>query len=376
MTQRPDDIPGELYEAARVSRIMAADETDHWRLKHFTVSEEHYQTNMLRHQFVTDPARAQREMAREVPPGDYVSLHRRMTEVEVEAWLDEHANDIFFRASVGECPREEVVQDVLAQFCTGWVPVMSDTPAEIREFAPALARATGRVLITGLGLGCLPHALLLKPDVTHIDIVEIDPEVIALTGHYLTGDPRVHIHHASALDIDLLFAPGSFDYAWHDIWSGISEDNLADETAEHGISYDRLFDLTIPLMASEDADGGYVAVIEAWAYDLAREMKAVLDRERKEELEFQAALRSMTADDAVEAIIDRLIRDHLHGRVPEGGITPGFREHILSAIDPSGTLRGWLRERLADPDFWDEFERHKAERERPARVSMPNARLA
>jgi hypothetical protein len=123
-----------------------------------------------------------------------------------------------------DAPPELAVEKVLPED-RQWVPIMSDTPAEIVEHALALNNATGNVLITGLGLGCLPHALLSKPDVTRIDIIEIDPDVIELTGAYFI-DPRVHIHQGSAADLSAVPADLRWDYAWHDIWSHISARNL------------------------------------------------------------------------------------------------------------------------------------------------------
>lgn len=103
--------------------------------------------------------------------------------------------------------------------------VMSNTPMEVATNREAYMAATGRVLINGLGLGMLLEAILSKPDVTYVRVIEIDQDVIDLVGPHFAHDPRVEIVHADAMT----YKPAKgehFDYAWHDIWDDISGDNL------------------------------------------------------------------------------------------------------------------------------------------------------
>lgn len=103
--------------------------------------------------------------------------------------------------------------------------VMSDTRDEYLDHIEAIDKATGRVLIHGLGLGCYLQAILAKPDVTHVDVVEISSDVIALIGPYFADDERVHIHQGDAYEFK--FPPGTtWDVAWHDIWSDKCSDDL------------------------------------------------------------------------------------------------------------------------------------------------------
>jgi hypothetical protein len=108
-------------------------------------------------------------------------------------------------------------------------PIMSDTPAEIRDHFWFVRNASGKVLVTGLGLGVVTNALLLKPDVGHVTVIEVEPDIIKLVGgHYQAkfGD-RLEIIQADAYK----WVPepprfrGMFDYAWHDIWPSICSDN-------------------------------------------------------------------------------------------------------------------------------------------------------
>src|SRR6185295_6407091 len=77
--------------------------------------------------------------------------------------------------------------------------VMEDSERELRRHLPIWLNARGRVLKTGLGLGCVVRGLLANPDVHHVDVVEIDADIIRIIGAEFAGNPRVTIHHADAL---------------------------------------------------------------------------------------------------------------------------------------------------------------------------------
>jgi hypothetical protein len=94
--------------------------------------------------------------------------------------------------------------------------VMEDSARELRKHLPIWMVAYGRVLITGLGLGCVVRGLLAKPEVTHIDVVELDADIIRAIGPEFADNPRVTIHHADALEFPADFA--EWNFAWHDIW--------------------------------------------------------------------------------------------------------------------------------------------------------------
>lgn len=110
--------------------------------------------------------------------------------------------------------------------------VMSNTPMEIRTCEAFIDRATGRVLINGLGLGMVLHAILQKSDVTHITVIEKSQDVINLVAEAFLNDPRVEIIHADALE----YCPPvgvTYNACWHDIWPDFSISNLAEmETLE------------------------------------------------------------------------------------------------------------------------------------------------
>jgi hypothetical protein len=101
--------------------------------------------------------------------------------------------------------------------CNGEV-VMEDSRTELSRHLPIWLRASGRVLITGLGLGCVVRGLLSKPSVEHIDVVEIDPAVLRVVGPEFYGNPRVSLFRGDALTFTWKQAT-RWDYAWHDIWA-------------------------------------------------------------------------------------------------------------------------------------------------------------
>jgi len=103
--------------------------------------------------------------------------------------------------------------------------VMSNTPMEIKTAIEAFHHATGSVLINGLGLGMVLEGILTKPDVTHVTVIELDPDVIELVAPHFKKDGRVQIINADAYT----WVPPkgvTWDYAWHDIWNSIDDEHL------------------------------------------------------------------------------------------------------------------------------------------------------
>jgi len=96
--------------------------------------------------------------------------------------------------------------------------VMEDSRRELARHLPIWLRARGRVLITGLGLGCVVRGLLANPAVDHIDVVEIDPDILRVVGPEFASNPRVSLRLGDALKV--AWPAGTrWDCAWHDIWS-------------------------------------------------------------------------------------------------------------------------------------------------------------
>lgn len=97
------------------------------------------------------------------------------------------------------------------------VVVMEDTPFELRTHLEFMLRAKGRVLVTGLGLGCVVRGLLSNPNVTHVTCIERSADVLKLVQPYMPKD-RLAIIQADALKWTAT-TDQTFDYAWHDLWT-------------------------------------------------------------------------------------------------------------------------------------------------------------
>ena len=125
---------------------------------------------------------------------------------------------------------------------------MSDTTAERMdhfEAAREIDARGGRILIGGLGLGMILRVALLTPKVAHIDVVEIDPDVIALVGPHYQAMAAARGKSLSIIQADLTtvkWPPQTrWDVAWFDIWPDLCTDAL-DSMAALRRSYGRRAD--------------------------------------------------------------------------------------------------------------------------------------
>jgi len=112
--------------------------------------------------------------------------------------------------------------------CEGRGLVMSDTPDEMRDHIEFVIKAKGHVLINGLGLGMVLAAVLAKPSVERVTVIELEQDVIDLAGPHYACE-RLEIVCCSAFDYR---PPKGVRYGavWHDIWDHLHEDNLPEMT--------------------------------------------------------------------------------------------------------------------------------------------------
>lgn len=103
--------------------------------------------------------------------------------------------------------------------------IMSNTESEIQDHMKFVNKATGNVLINGLGLGVVLEMIKDKPDVENIIVVEKSKDVIDLVAPYFKDNSKITIINADAYEYN---PPKDmkFDAVWHDIWDYICEDNL------------------------------------------------------------------------------------------------------------------------------------------------------
>lgn len=108
--------------------------------------------------------------------------------------------------------------------------IMSNTPSEIDDHWKFIRKASGKVLVGGLGLGMVLKCLLDKKSVTKVTVVEKSPDVIKLVASAYTDDPRVEIVNA---DIFQYKPTERYDCAWFDIWDDINGDEYSEMKKLH-----------------------------------------------------------------------------------------------------------------------------------------------
>jgi hypothetical protein len=111
--------------------------------------------------------------------------------------------------------------------------VMSDTPDERIDHLSALSFAEGDCLVAGLGLGMITNAMLQKPGVDTVTIVEINQDVIDLVFPWLQkkyGD-RVRVYCDDILQVrpsakNNDYTGQWYECIWFDIWNDLYTSNL------------------------------------------------------------------------------------------------------------------------------------------------------
>lgn len=95
--------------------------------------------------------------------------------------------------------------------------VMEDTPFELKTHLGFVMRAHGKVLVTGLGLGCVLRGLLQNPRVDHVTCIENSKDVLKLVAPHMPTE-RLTIIEAEALEWTCKNKE-KFDCGWHDLWT-------------------------------------------------------------------------------------------------------------------------------------------------------------
>ncbi len=102
--------------------------------------------------------------------------------------------------------------------------VMNDMPCELKTHLDFCIKAKGKILVGGLGLGCVVRGLLVNDNVTSIDVIERDRNVIKLCGNSISH-PKVTIHWGDAWEDQI--DGGPWDRIWWDLWSDKDRDEPA-----------------------------------------------------------------------------------------------------------------------------------------------------
>lgn len=103
--------------------------------------------------------------------------------------------------------------------------LMSDHPCELRWMADLAAETYGRVFVGGFGLGLLVEILAARPEVERIDVVELDPDVLALTAAHLSQRAQLKtvVHVADVRSYLETATAWPWDFTLLDTWYGTGE---------------------------------------------------------------------------------------------------------------------------------------------------------
>jgi hypothetical protein len=109
----------------------------------------------------------------------------------------------------------------------GWETWMSISPSELESQELGCRYAFGHTVIMGLGMGWIAINAALKPTVSHVTVVELDPEVIELFSLSGAADTmpeevknKITIVNANALE---WVADVKVDFLYADIWLSLDE---------------------------------------------------------------------------------------------------------------------------------------------------------
>lgn len=99
---------------------------------------------------------------------------------------------------------------------------MSITPNEIETMKEPIAKAHGKVVTLGLGLGYFAYMASIKQEVESVTIVERDESVIHLFKEVIlpqfSHPEKIHIIHTDAFDFLSSLKDGDYDYLFADLW--------------------------------------------------------------------------------------------------------------------------------------------------------------
>lgn len=120
---------------------------------------------------------------------------------------------------------------------------MADNRDEMRDHLEVYEQTVklgGRCLVHGLGLGLITRAMLDLPAVEHVDVVELESDVIRLVAPAFASDidkGRLTIHRGDCFTKRWVRA--RWTVVWHDIWQPMVLSNLTQMAELHNLFADR-----------------------------------------------------------------------------------------------------------------------------------------
>lgn len=166
-----------------------------------------------RHQDIIDACRADA-----IPVGESGLWYVKKWELEFDLPVIKHGREIVVPA--GYYTNLHRWTDATIHLTDGEL-VMTDMEDELVTHLEFILRAKGRILVTGLGLGCCVRGMLAKPEVTSVTVLENSPDVMKLVLPHMPKDPRLTIIEAEASEW-CAKSKERFDCVWHDVWTDTS----------------------------------------------------------------------------------------------------------------------------------------------------------
>lgn len=105
--------------------------------------------------------------------------------------------------------------------------VISNTPAEIHDYAEICRKCDGRMLMCGLGLGMALHQLCMEDRISEIIVIEREPEIIDMIAPAFP-EKKVTFIHGDAFNPAEIDLTGEFDTMFFDIWSDITSQTYSE----------------------------------------------------------------------------------------------------------------------------------------------------
>lgn len=170
-------------------------------------------------------------MLNEVPPMVTVVAPVRVNDVEVTHFtVTPHESQMSALAGgYSYCPAGDY-----AVLRIGKATVMSDTRVERLTNSAVVREARGRVLIAGFGLGMILTAILKKANVSAVTVVEVHPDVLTAVRPQIEryvgprAAAKLTVHVSNIHDWRPATRGRQFDTMYFDIWTDVSEDDLAE----------------------------------------------------------------------------------------------------------------------------------------------------
>lgn len=142
----------------------------------------------------------------------------------IQTYHEGFSEDDPFRAQTAGFFDGKVKFPVLLENGEVW---MSLVLSEIESMRDPIAKAKGRVITYGLGLGYYAFMTSEKEDVDSVTVVELNPHVISLFQEKLLPqfphNHKIHIISGDALRYVDSQKDGDFDYGFSDFWAGIHD---------------------------------------------------------------------------------------------------------------------------------------------------------